>query len=133
MATTLARCSPAAPTFKFDGPLLEDFLALRPPAFHFAFEVRHASWYTEETYAVLRQNETALCLSETDKQTPQRCSRPALPTPACALKITPEASRGLEETLRRLAWQGRGCVRLFQARRRWQSTAYARQLVGKTN
>jgi len=32
--------------------------------------VRHASWYTEETYAVLRQNETALCLSETDKQTP---------------------------------------------------------------
>src|SRR5260370_33601542 len=58
------------PTFKFDRPLLEDFLAMRPPAFHFAFEVRHASWYTEDTYAVLRQHETALCLSETDKQTP---------------------------------------------------------------
>jgi uncharacterized protein YecE (DUF72 family) len=58
------------PTFKFDGPLLEDFLALRPPAFLFAFEVRHPSWYTDETYAVLRQHNTALCLSETDKQTP---------------------------------------------------------------
>ena len=58
------------PNFKFDRPLLEDFLALRPPAFRFAFEVRHASWYTEETYAVLRKHETALCLSETDKQTP---------------------------------------------------------------
>src|SRR5438445_13481304 len=58
------------PTFKFDRPLLEDFLALRPPAFLFAFEVRHPSWYTDETYAVLRQHNTALCLSETEKQTP---------------------------------------------------------------
>ena len=29
------------PNFKFDRPLLEEFLALRPPAFLFAFEVRH--------------------------------------------------------------------------------------------
>jgi uncharacterized protein YecE (DUF72 family) len=58
------------PTFKFDQPLLEEFLALRPRAFAFAFEVRHASWYTEETYALLRKHETALCLAETDKQTP---------------------------------------------------------------
>ena len=58
------------PTFKFDRPLLEEFLALRPPAFRFAFEVRHASWYTDETYATLRKFDTALCLSETDKQTP---------------------------------------------------------------
>ena len=50
------------PNFKFDAPLLEDFLALRPPAFSFAFEVRHASWYTEETYDVLRRHQTALCL-----------------------------------------------------------------------
>jgi uncharacterized protein YecE (DUF72 family) len=58
------------PNFKFDKPLLEDFLALRPPAFRFAFEVRHPSWYTDETYAVLREHKTALCLSETEKQTP---------------------------------------------------------------
>src|SRR5258708_1245305 len=58
------------PIFKFAQPLLEDFLALRPPAFAFAFEVRHPSWYTEETYAVLRRHGTALCLAETDKETP---------------------------------------------------------------
>ena len=58
------------PTFKFDKPLLESFLALRPPAFQFAFEVRHASWYTEETYDLLRKFETALCLAETDDFTP---------------------------------------------------------------
>jgi len=56
--------------FKFDQPLLEDFLALRPPAFRFAFEVRHDSWYKEETYAVLRKHNTALCLADTDKQDP---------------------------------------------------------------
>ena len=58
------------PTFKFDRPLLEEFLSLRPPAFAFAFEVRHPSWYTEETYALLRQTGTALCLAETEKETP---------------------------------------------------------------
>jgi uncharacterized protein YecE (DUF72 family) len=58
------------PTFKFDKPLLEEFLALRPPAFRFAFEVRHPSWYTEETYAVLRERGTALCLAETENDTP---------------------------------------------------------------
>jgi len=58
------------PTFKLDRPLLEQFLALRPAAFRFAFEVRHASWYVEETYEILRRHETALCLAETDKQTP---------------------------------------------------------------
>ena len=58
------------PNFKFDAPLLEQFLSLRPPAFSFAFEVRHASWYTEETYEVLRRYQTALCLSETEKLEP---------------------------------------------------------------
>ncbi len=58
------------PTFQFDRPLLEAFLALRPPAFSFAFEARHPSWYTEETYALLRQHDTALCLAETEKETP---------------------------------------------------------------
>lgn len=58
------------PTFKFDQPLLEEFLSLRPPAFSFAFEVRHPSWYTDETYAVLRKHGTALCLAETEKDTP---------------------------------------------------------------
>jgi len=58
------------PKFKFDAGLLAEFLALRPTAFRFAFEVRHASWYTEETYALLRKFETALCLAETDDFTP---------------------------------------------------------------
>jgi uncharacterized protein YecE (DUF72 family) len=58
------------PNFKFDKALLEDFLALRPRAFALAFEARHASWYTEETYELLKKNNTALCLAETEKDAP---------------------------------------------------------------
>src|SRR5580692_1614518 len=50
--------------------VLKRFLALRPRAFAFAFEVRHASWYTDETYELLRKHDTALCLAETEKETP---------------------------------------------------------------
>ena len=58
------------PNFKADPPLLEGLLKLRPSAFRFAFEVRHGSWHTEETYSILRKYGTALCLAETDEQTP---------------------------------------------------------------
>ena len=58
------------PNFKFDSALLAEFLALRPTAFRLAFEVRHGSWYTEETYQLLRKFDTALCLAETDETTP---------------------------------------------------------------
>lgn len=58
------------PSFRADLKALEDFLALRPPAFRFALEVRHPSWHTEDAYSLLRRANTALCLAETDKQSP---------------------------------------------------------------
>lgn len=58
------------PWFRADNTVLEEFLKVRPPAFRFALEVRHASWYTEETYEILRRYQTALCLAETDHFTP---------------------------------------------------------------
>lgn len=58
------------PWFRADGAVLEEFLKVRPPAFRFALEVRHASWYTDETYEILRRYQTALCLAETDDFTP---------------------------------------------------------------
>jgi len=58
------------PTFKADIPVLDAFLKLRPRAFRFAFEVRHASWHTPEVYDLLRAHDTALCIAETDKDSP---------------------------------------------------------------
>jgi uncharacterized protein YecE (DUF72 family) len=58
------------PNFKADLALLDAFLALRPSAFRFAVEVRHASWYTDDFYTLLRKHGVSLCLAETDEFTP---------------------------------------------------------------
>lgn len=57
------------PSFRAEWGVLENFLQLRPQAFRFALEVRHASWYNEQTYSLLRRHRTALCLAETEKDT----------------------------------------------------------------
>ena len=56
------------PYFRADPAALDAFLRRIPPLFRCALEVRHASWHTEETYAVLRQHGAALCLAETDEE-----------------------------------------------------------------
>lgn len=58
------------PNFRADLKILEKFLKLCPHAVHYAFEFRHASWYAEETYSLLRHHGAALCLAETDDQAP---------------------------------------------------------------
>jgi uncharacterized protein YecE (DUF72 family) len=69
------------PNFKADPALLITFLAA--PAFsgqgrpRIAFEFRHESWFDEEIYAVLRANDVALCIAESDDlRTPEvECAR----------------------------------------------------------
>jgi uncharacterized protein YecE (DUF72 family) len=64
------------PNFKADAERLNGFLttpALQtkdaPPI---AFEFRHESWFTDETYAILRQHNAALCIAESgDLLTPE--------------------------------------------------------------
>jgi uncharacterized protein YecE (DUF72 family) len=68
------------PNFKADPRKLATFLA--SPAFagpvwpRVAFEFRHESWFSEETYAVLRERDAALCVAESDDlRTPEvQCS-----------------------------------------------------------
>jgi uncharacterized protein YecE (DUF72 family) len=69
------------PNFKADPALLADFLSA--PAFAgpappmVAFEFRHQSWFSEETYKVLRLHNAAMCIAESDDlQTPEvQCAR----------------------------------------------------------
>ena len=64
------------PNFKADAVLLAEFLnlpALRGPgAPRLAFEFRHESWFADPIYAVLRENDAALCIAESDElRTPE--------------------------------------------------------------
>jgi uncharacterized protein YecE (DUF72 family) len=62
------------PNFKANAERLSAFLALpalaeAPPL---AFEFRHESWFTEETYDLLTAHNAALCIAESEKlETPE--------------------------------------------------------------
>src|SRR5260370_36617568 len=47
--------------------LLKDFLAVLPRSLRATFEFRHASWFSEEVYGVLRDANAALCNAESEK------------------------------------------------------------------
>jgi uncharacterized protein YecE (DUF72 family) len=46
---------------------LRDFLALLPRDLKVAFEFRHQSWFTDETYSALRDAGAALCVAESEE------------------------------------------------------------------
>ncbi len=56
------------PQFRADAGLLKDFLASLPvrPILRWAMEFRHASWFADTTFDLLREHGVALCAAETD-------------------------------------------------------------------
>jgi uncharacterized protein YecE (DUF72 family) len=56
------------PALKKDVPRLREFLARLPPERRSAFEFRHASWFDNEVYDVLRSYGAALCIADADDE-----------------------------------------------------------------
>lgn len=54
------------PNMKKDASRLRDFLALLPSGLRVAFEFRHASWFDEEVFGLLRGQAAALCFAQED-------------------------------------------------------------------
>ena len=54
------------PNLKKDLPRLVDFLAVIPTTWRAAFEFRHASWFDDEVFDVLRGHNAALCVADAD-------------------------------------------------------------------
>ena len=52
------------PNFKLDLERLTTFLALIPRDWRAALEFRHASWFTPDVYAALRDRNVALCVAD---------------------------------------------------------------------
>ncbi len=57
------------PNMKADVAVLEEFLGILPRAVESAFEFRHASWFTDETFSLLKKHNRALCVAETEERT----------------------------------------------------------------
>ena len=56
------------PNMKADAKLLQEFLATLPRAVQAAFEFRHASWFTDEIFALLKRGNRALCVAESEER-----------------------------------------------------------------
>ena len=54
------------PNFKKDVPRLRAFLALLTPGCRAALEFRHASWFDEEVFGLLREHRAALCVADAE-------------------------------------------------------------------
>ena len=57
------------PNFKKDTDRLADLLAMLPPGRRAAFEFRHASWFADDVYTLLRSRDAALCIADTEDGT----------------------------------------------------------------
>ncbi len=57
------------PNLKVDAALLKDFLATLPRTVPAAFEFRHASWFADSTWDLLKASNVALCVAETETMT----------------------------------------------------------------
>src|ERR1700741_3420923 len=57
------------PNLKADSGLLKDFLAILPRAVPAAFEFRHASWFADSTWDLLKAHQAAVCVAETETMT----------------------------------------------------------------
>jgi uncharacterized protein YecE (DUF72 family) len=55
------------PAFKKDAALLAAFLDDTPPGMRAAFEFRHASWFDDEVFTLLKNKNIALCLADSEK------------------------------------------------------------------
>jgi uncharacterized protein YecE (DUF72 family) len=57
------------PNLKADAALLQDFLAILPRTVPAAFEFRHASWFADSTWDLLKTRNAAVCVAETETMT----------------------------------------------------------------
>src|SRR5207249_83306 len=56
------------PNFRKDVPRLRTFFEQMPGRRRVAFEFRHASWFDDETFAALKDNDAALCVADTGEE-----------------------------------------------------------------
>ena len=54
------------PYLKKDAARLKEFLALLPPDRRAAFEFRHQSWFDDEVFGLLRDQQAVLCIAEAE-------------------------------------------------------------------
>jgi len=95
------------PFFKCDNERLASFLASLPRDIWAAFEFRHESWFTDETYGILELSAAALCINDADdKTTPIRLTSHFTYLRLRRSQYPPELRREWQKRIQ--SWTGQG-------------------------
>ncbi|HTC77217.1 MAG TPA: DUF72 domain-containing protein [Terriglobales bacterium] len=118
------------PFLKADAPLLTDFLSSLPKAGRFSFEFRHASWFNEQIYDVLRQTNAALCLAENEKlETPNVVTADFCYYRLRKPEYSTEERQRYKETFRRQMEQGHDVFVYFKHEDTPEGAFYAEEML----
>jgi uncharacterized protein YecE (DUF72 family) len=115
---------------KADAKLLEEFLAVLPRAVPSAFEFRHASWFTDEILALLKNGNRALCVAETeDRTTPDVVSADFCYYRYRKPSYTHDERRAMVDRIREHLGQGRNVFAYFKHEETPEGAKYAVELL----
>ncbi|HTE89026.1 MAG TPA: DUF72 domain-containing protein [Terriglobales bacterium] len=114
------------PNLKADTQLLEEFLAALPRGVVSAFEFRHASWFSDEIFDLLKSCNRALCVAETE----ERVTPDVVTADFCYYRYrkpsyTPEERQAMVDRIQEHRDQGRDVFAYFKHEETPQGALYA--------
>jgi uncharacterized protein YecE (DUF72 family) len=118
------------PNLKADTSLLEEFLTTLSRGVPSAFEFRHASWFTDEIFALLKKHNRALCVAETE----ERVTPDVVTSEFCYYRYrkpsyTPEERRAMVDRLQEHRTAGRDVYAYFKHEETPEGAMYAVELL----
>ena len=118
------------PNLNVDLELLRGFLATLPRSMRSAFEFRHASWLSEETYGILRERNVALCVAESEERdTPDVVTADFTYYRYRKPNYTPEERQAMVNRMREHLAAGRDVFAYFKHEETPEGAIYAREVL----
>jgi uncharacterized protein YecE (DUF72 family) len=122
------------PNMKADGTLLGEFLSVLPRAVPSAFEFRHASWFTDEIFDLLKDSNRALCVAETEERT----TPDVVTADFCYYRYrkpsyTPDERCAMVDRIRERVDQGRNVFAYFKHEETPEGAIYAVEVLKEVN
>ncbi len=118
------------PNLKADTGLLKDFLACVPRGLRMAFEFRHPSWFSDETYEALEACNASLCVAETEERiTPDVTTSNLAYYRYRKPEYSAEERQAMVSRLEEHLQQGRDVYAYFKHEETPQGAIYAREVL----
>jgi uncharacterized protein YecE (DUF72 family) len=118
------------PNMKADTAVLEEFLGVLPRGVPSAFEFRHASWFSDEIFELLKKHTRALCVAETeDRVTPDVLTADFAYYRYRKPSYTPEERRAMVGRIREHLGAGRDVFAYFKHEETPEGALYAVELL----